>query len=148
MILIISFHFFPLPLARYSCFKFRKFSFLYSKSSWKNIYLIFIKFVTFQQAQLQYCNSCLFSRAGRSQGLLHRHFRHQFFKWLTGWSFVKISLQSRYALINRDGAFSHKIDYVRKFFKILNLEGHPNCTTGIFKEILLNWWNFSIGWVA
>ena len=34
---------------------------------------------------------------------------------------------------------SHKIDYVTIFNGILNLEGHPNCTTGL-KEmaILLN----------
>ena len=40
-----------------------------------------------------------------------------------------------------DGAFSHKIDYVTIFWEILNLEGHPNCTTGSkVKAILLNGW--------
>ena len=29
-----------------------------------------------------------------------------------------------------DGAFSHKIDCVRKFYEILNLKGHQNCITG------------------
>ena len=29
-----------------------------------------------------------------------------------------------------DGAFSHKIDYVKILEEILNLEGHPNCITG------------------
>ena len=29
-----------------------------------------------------------------------------------------------------DGAPSHKIDYVRKFKEIHNLEGHRNCNTG------------------
>ena len=29
-----------------------------------------------------------------------------------------------------DGASTHKIDYVNKFYKILNLEGHQNCITG------------------
>ena len=29
-----------------------------------------------------------------------------------------------------DGAFSHKIDYVKIFMEILNLEEHPNRITG------------------
>ena len=31
--------------------------------------------------------------------------------------------------MNEDCAFSHKIDYVANFLKILNLEGHPNRIT-------------------
>ena len=30
----------------------------------------------------------------------------------------------------KDGAFSHKIEYVTIFWEILNLEGHSNCMTG------------------
>ena len=41
-----------------------------------------------------------------------------------------------------DGTFRHKIDY----FKILNLEGHPNCITGsTVTAILLNGWILPIG---
>ena len=29
----------------------------------------------------------------------------------------------------KDGAFSHKIDNVKKFYEILNLEEHPNHIT-------------------
>ena len=40
-----------------------------------------------------------------------------------------------------DGAFSHKIDYVRKFEEIINLEGYPNSITGSrVTAILLNGW--------
>ena len=31
--------------------------------------------------------------------------------WLTDWWFVEISLRRRHALVVKDGAFSHKIDY-------------------------------------
>ena len=34
------------------------------------------------------------------------------------------------ALTVGDGAFSHKIDNVRKLKDTINLEGHPNCITG------------------
>ena len=45
-----------------------------------------------------------------------------------------------------DGAFSHKIDYVTIFKKILNLEGRPKCITGSkFTAILLNKWILPIG---
>ena len=45
-----------------------------------------------------------------------------------------------------DGAFSHKIYYVRIFSDILNLEGHRNCITGSrVTAILLNGWILSIG---
>ena len=40
--------------------------------------------------------------------------------------FVKISLQRRHALVVKDGAFSHKIDYVSICLEIQNLEGHFN----------------------
>ena len=45
-----------------------------------------------------------------------------------------------------DVAFSHKIDYVKIFKEILNLEGHPNCITGSkVTVILLNGWILPIG---
>ena len=38
-----------------------------------------------------------------------------------------------------DGAFSHKINYVAMFWKILNFKGHQNRTTGSkVTAILLN----------
>ena len=43
---------------------------------------------------------------------------------------MKISLGRRHALMVEDDAFSHKIDYNAIFLEILNLEGHPNRTTG------------------
>ena len=48
-----------------------------------------------------------------------------------------------------DGAFSHKIDYVTIFLKILNPEGHPNRNTGSkVTAILLNGWILPVGGVA
>ena len=50
----------------------------------------------------------------------------------------------------KDGAFSHKIDYVTVFKEILNLEAHSNCITGSkvtgkFAEWMdfAYWWSFS-----
>ena len=52
---------------------------------------------------------------------------------------MEISLRRRHALIVEDGAFSHKIDYVTIFRKILSLEGHPNrITDSRNTAILLN----------
>ena len=44
----------------------------------------------------------------------------------------------------KDGAFRHNIDYVTVFKEILNLKGHPNCTTGDgdFDE----WVDFAVWW--
>ena len=39
---------------------------------------------------------------------------------------MEISLRRRYALAVKEGAFSHKIDYVSIFEEILNLDGHLN----------------------
>ena len=48
-----------------------------------------------------------------------------------------------------DGASSHKIDYVRKFCEILNLEGHHNPISGSkVTAILLKGWILPIGGVA
>ena len=45
-----------------------------------------------------------------------------------------------------DGAFSHKIDYVTFLLEIINLERHPNRTTGSrVTAVLLNGWIFPIG---
>ena len=44
-----------------------------------------------------------------------------------------------------DGASSLKIDYVCKFYEILNLKGHQYCITGSrVTGILLNWWTLPI----
>ena len=70
---------------------------------------------------------------------------------------MKISLPRRHALLVEDCAFSHKIDYITicsiviwMAFNILNLKGHPNCTTGSrgygnFAERVgfAYWWSFS-----
>ena len=45
----------------------------------------------------------------------------------------------------RNGAFSHRIDYIAIFKEILNLEGHQNCITGSrVTAILLNGWTDTI----
>ena len=63
--------------------------------------------------------------------------------------FVKISLRRRHALVVKDGAFSHKIDYFSNFLEVLNLEGHQNRITGSkVMAISLNGWIFPIGGVA
>ena len=52
---------------------------------------------------------------------------------------MKIYLRRRHALMIEDGAFSHKIDNFTIFEEIINIEGHPNCTTGSrVTAILLN----------
>ena len=59
---------------------------------------------------------------------------------------MKISLRRRHALMVEVGAFSHDIDYVGKFWEILNLKAHPNCITGSkVTAILLNGWILPIG---
>ena len=58
---------------------------------------------------------------------------------------MKISLRRRHAQMVRNGAFSHKIDYITIFLEILYLEGHQNCITGSrVTAILLNGWIFTI----
>ena len=42
-----------------------------------------------------------------------------------------------------DGDFSLKIDYVTIFWEIINLEGHPNCTTS--SKVLLKGFILPIG---
>ena len=62
---------------------------------------------------------------------------------------MKISLRSRHAITDADGAFSHKLDYVTIFKDILNPEGHPNRITGLkVTAILLNGWILPIGGAA
>ena len=46
-------------------------------------------------------------------------------------SFVKISLWRHHALMVKDDAFSHKIDYVSFLYEILNHEGHLNRFIGL-----------------
>ena len=46
----------------------------------------------------------------------------------------------------RNGAFSHKIDFITTFLENLNLKVQQNRTTGSrVTAILLNGWNFPIG---
>ena len=89
----------------------------------------------------------IFSRPGRSQGLLYKHLCNSFINWFSHpllKALVKISLRRRHALMVGDGAFSHKMDYV--FKEILNLEGHPNRIAGSkVTAIWLNWWILPIG---
>ena len=84
----------------------------------------------------------VFSRPGRSQGLLYKLLRY----WLIQWWFVKISLQRRHALTVTDSAFSQKIDHVTILKEILNPYGNPNRITGSkVTAILLNGWCLPIG---
>ena len=54
---------------------------------------------------------------------------------------MEISLQHRHA--------SHKIDYVKKIYEILNLKGHLNRITGSrVRPSLLNGWILPIGGVS
>ena len=91
----------------------------------------------------------LFSRHGRSKGLLYKHLRHWLNPWSSRSSFVKISLRRWHALISCRWAFSHKINYDTILLEIQNLEGHPNRITGSkVMAILLNGWILPIGGVA
>ena len=59
---------------------------------------------------------------------------------------MKISLRRRHAPMVRNGAFSHKIDYITIFLENQNFEGHQNRITGSgVTAILLNGWIFPIG---
>ena len=52
---------------------------------------------------------------------------------------MKISLRRRHAPMIKNGAFSHKRDYITIFWEILNLEGHQNRISGSrVRAILLN----------
>ena len=50
---------------------------------------------------------------------------------------VKIFFRRRHTLMVGDVAFNYKIDYVWKFWEILNLKGHPNCITGSRETAIL-----------
>ena len=68
---------------------------------------------------------------------------------LTDSSLLKKSLWPRHAQTVGDGAFSHKIDYIRRIFVVLNLQGHTNwiiCSR--VRAIFLNWWILPVGGVA
>ena len=54
----------------------------------------------------------LFCRPGQSQGLLYKDLCHSLLTSLTHWSFVKISLRRRHALMVEYDAFSHEKDCV------------------------------------
>ena len=54
---------------------------------------------------------------------------------------MKIPLLRCHALMVEDGVFSHKLDYLKIYLEILNLEGHPNRITGSrVTPILLTGW--------
>ena len=57
----------------------------------------------------------LISRPGRSQGLVYTHCCYSLSQSVSDWSFVKIILGRCHAQAVRDGAFSNKIDYFRRF---------------------------------
>ena len=60
-------------------------------------------------------------------------------------AFVEISILLK-AIMVKNGAFSHKLDYNTIFSKILNLQVQPNCITGSrVTAILLNGWILAVG---
>ena len=62
---------------------------------------------------------------------------------------VKTSLQCRHARIGKNGAFSHKTNYIDIFAEILNLEAHLNrCIGSKVTVILLNGWILPTGGVV
>ena len=77
-----------------------------------------VNHVTTAQPATATVQATVVSRSGRSQGLLYKHLCHSLPNWLSHWSFVKISLRRRHALMFEDGAFSNKIDYCDKTKKI------------------------------
>ena len=59
---------------------------------------------------------------------------------------MKISVWRRHAQTVKNGAFSHKINYINIFTEILNPEGHQNCCIGSkVTAILLNGWILPTG---
>ena len=59
---------------------------------------------------------------------------------------MEIYLLCHHTLMVEDGAFSHKVDFLKMYLNILNLKGHSNCITGSrLKVILLNEWILPIG---
>ena len=62
---------------------------------------------------------------------------------------MKISSQRRHGQTAKNGASSHKTNYIDIFSEILNLEGHQNCCIGSkVTAILLNGWILPTGGAA
>ena len=72
------------------------------------------------------------SKPGQSHGLLYKHLYHSLIHYLISFidTLVKISLQRRHAQTDKDGASSHKTNYIGILSEILNLEGHLNSCIG------------------
>ena len=80
------------------------------------------------------------SRPGQSQGLLYKHFFDSLINSFIH-PLVKISLQRRHAQTVKNGASSHKTNYIDILTEILNLEAHLNRWIGSkVMAILLNGW--------
>ena len=72
-----------------------------------------------------FCSSIfviIFSRPGRSQGLLHKHLCHWFINWSTN-PLVKISLRRRHAQMVINVVSNHKINYIGILRTIKILKG-------------------------
>ena len=80
----------------------------------------------------------LISRPGRSQGLLYKHLCNWLIHSLSD-PLVKISLWSCHAQAVKNGASTHKTNYIDILKEILNPEGHQNhCIGSKVTAILLN----------
>ena len=97
-----------------------------------------------EQLQLHWvCN--IFSRAGRSQGLLYKHLRHWFIDSVSE-HFPPTALRRHHAQTVRDSTSSYKINYVIVIQNFLNPKGHRNPFSGsTIMAILLKRWILSIG---
>ena len=96
---------------------------------------------------------CIFSRPGRRQGVLYKHFWNSLCNSLTDVfsnPFPPTTLWCRHAQSVRDSSSSYKIDYVIIFKNyFLKLELHQNLVSGLeVTAILLKRWIWSIGGVA
>ena len=62
---------------------------------------------------------------------------------------VEIPLRRRHPQTVKNGAFSHKTNYIKIWSDILNIEGHHNCCIGSnVTAILLNVWILPTGGIA
>ena len=73
----------------------------------------------------------IFSRPGRSQGLLYKQPRDVFIHSVVREPFPPTALQRRHAQTVGDSSSSYKIDYVIGIKKFLNPKGHQNSITGL-----------------
>ena len=86
---------------------------------------------------------------GKARGCLTNTF---VIHWLSHWlshPLVKIYLRRRHNQMVKNGASSHKTNYIEIFSEILNLEGHLNrCVGSAVTAILLNGWILHTGGVT